>query len=670
MAVSYNGLVTISLASGPGTIFSGTTTVACSAGVADLSDIVIRTAGTYTLRAASGAVASVVSSGFNVIAATATSLVFSTQPQTAESDEPIPAFATTACDAYGNVATDFTDNVTVTINSGTGTLSGTTTVPSVAGVADFTDVWIDLPPLSPGDTFTLGAMGGSLPVVVSTSFVVLPEAQHTMEFEVQPGDTTAGVAIPSFQVWFYDADHTICTDDNYDVTISIASGAATIYSGTLTENFLHTGKATFDNIVIRTAGTYTFRATCPAALTELSGSFVVSPAAAASLAFTTQPVGSIEGTIMPTVVVTAHDAFGNVAAGFGSPVTMSKWSGPGTLSGTLTVPAVNGVATFSDLSLSEDGSYTLTASHDALNVVSNSFDVTPVATQVTFRTQPGNTTAGSPIPDFTVGVYDEDGDLVTGYVGTITVAKATGAGGIVSGNTTVAVVNGLATFTGLVIDVADAYTLRATCDSLTAAVSNSFTVAASAATGIDIFDAARKYRGRLAHRRLRRNRPRCLRQYGVRVCGHVERIDRDRTRRLCRRQHHGKRCRRRRDVFRSSHPEGRRLHLAGERRRHDDHRLELVHDQPRSCKLCRVLDATDRHDCRNVDSDLRRDCLRRLRQRRRRLQRRSSHQRGQRLGNDHLGYANSDPSAAAWRRSTISSSRRPTATLCGQRAAN
>ena len=54
-------------------------------------------------------------------------------------------------------------------------------------------------------------------------------------------------------------------------------------------------------------------------------------------------------------------------------------AGSGTLSGTLTQPAVNGVATFSDLAISSAGSYTLQASATgSAGAVSTPFTITPL----------------------------------------------------------------------------------------------------------------------------------------------------------------------------------------------------------------------------------------------------------------------------------------------------
>jgi hypothetical protein len=87
---------------------------------------------------------------------------------------------------------------------------------------------------------------------------------------------------------------------------------------------------------------------------------------ATQLAFATQPGTTLPfATITPAVQVRALDARGNLATGFNGPVTIAIGhnSGllvPGTLSGTKTVVAVNGVATFADLGIDQPGNgYTL-----------------------------------------------------------------------------------------------------------------------------------------------------------------------------------------------------------------------------------------------------------------------------------------------------------------------
>jgi hypothetical protein len=88
-------------------------------------------------------------------------------------------------------------------------------------------------------------------------------------------------------------------------------------------------------------------------------------------------------TIAPAVQVTVEDAQGNAVPGSTASVTVALTSGTGTsgavLGGTLTRAAVNGVATFNDLTIDLDGSaYTLSATATSLiGATSARFTVTP-----------------------------------------------------------------------------------------------------------------------------------------------------------------------------------------------------------------------------------------------------------------------------------------------------
>ena len=83
------------------------------------------------------------------------------------------------------------------------------------------------------------------------------------------------------------------------------------------------------------------------------------------MVFTTQPTTTLPLTTMSPVQVTVRDASGNAVTSYSGPVTIAIGHNggllaPGTLSGTKTINAVNGVATFSDLSIDQPGNgYTL-----------------------------------------------------------------------------------------------------------------------------------------------------------------------------------------------------------------------------------------------------------------------------------------------------------------------
>jgi hypothetical protein len=102
------------------------------------------------------------------------------------------------------------------------------------------------------------------------------------------------------------------------------------------------------------------------------------------LVVTVQPPGSVTAGSAFSVTVAADTSSGTVDSSFHGSVTIALGSNPGgsTLGGTLTVTAVNGVATFSNLTLNNPGTgYTLQASSSGLTgVTSNAFNVTAVAT--------------------------------------------------------------------------------------------------------------------------------------------------------------------------------------------------------------------------------------------------------------------------------------------------
>src|SRR5207245_1667821 len=162
--------------------------------------------------------------------------------------------------------------------------------------------------------------------------------------------------------------------------------------------------------------------------------------------------------------------------------------GGGTLSGTTSVTAVGGVVTFFDLSINKTGSGdTLTAAASGFApVTSSAFDITPgTATQLVFTVQPSTTVAGAAIsPAVQVSALDAVNNVVPGFTGTVTVAIGNNTGGsTLGGTTTVAAVNGVASFGSLTLDkTSSGYGLTATATGLSSTTSNSFTITAGTAT--------------------------------------------------------------------------------------------------------------------------------------------------------------------------------------------
>src|SRR5213079_2479687 len=468
------------------------TTVAAVNGVASFGDLSANKTGTgYALTATATGLTPATSSGFNITPGAATQLVFGTQPSTTVANRQItPAVKVRALDALGNVATGFTGAVAIAMGSNPGgsTLSGTTPVAAVSGVATF---FVSLNKAGTG--YTLAASAGGFTPVTSTAFDIIPGTATQLAFTVQPSNTVAGAAIsPAVQVTALDPAGNPVPSFTGSVTVALGTnpGGSTL-SGTTTVAAVN-GVASFGDLSANKTGTsYALSATATATGLNpaTSSGFNITPGAAIQLVFGTQPSTTVANRqISPAVKVRALDAFGNVATGFSDAVAIALGSNPGgsTLSGTTPVAAVSGVATFF-VSLNKTGTgYTLTASASGFTLVTSTpFDIIPgTATQLAFTVQPSNTVAGAAInPAVQVTALDAAGNPVPSFTGSVTVALGTNPGGsTLSGTTTVAAVNGVASFGDLSANkTGTSYALSATATGLNPATSSGFNITPGAA---------------------------------------------------------------------------------------------------------------------------------------------------------------------------------------------
>jgi hypothetical protein len=143
--VSLAGVnVVATISSGTGAL-SGTTTVATdAAGAATFTNLIITgTIGSYTLTFTPTGLTAAVSNSFTLTVGAATKGVLTTQPSGAVSGAVLTGTPIVQLqDSGGNNVSTPGVNVVATISSGTGALSGTTTVATVAGVATFSNLII------------------------------------------------------------------------------------------------------------------------------------------------------------------------------------------------------------------------------------------------------------------------------------------------------------------------------------------------------------------------------------------------------------------------------------------------------------------------------------------------------------------------------------------------
>jgi autotransporter-associated beta strand protein len=298
------------------------------------------------------------------------------------------------------------------------------------------------------------------------------------------GPTAAGTGLAfNFTVTAEDQFNNPAT---YSGTLHFASsdGAANLPGNMPISNGLGTYSAT-----LNTTGNQAIMAADAnnSSMMGTSGSIAVNARTASQLAFVNQAGATTAGaSIAPALQVAVEDQFGSILTGNTSNVTLALGANPsgGTLSGSLTVAAVNGVATFSTLSINKVGTgYTLTAADGTLTgATSSAFNIlVGTASKLVFAVQPGNATAGSTIaPAVQVAVTDASGNVVTSNSSSVTVAVGSNAGGgTLGGMATVAASSGLATFSNLSINKSGSgYTLTAADGALTPGTSTAFNIVA------------------------------------------------------------------------------------------------------------------------------------------------------------------------------------------------
>jgi hypothetical protein len=212
----------------------------------------------------------------------------------------------------------------------------------------------------------------------------LPSQAAKLSFIVQPSNATAGSLLsPTVVVAVQDASGNIVTNATAAVTLTTgANPGGGVLSGTTTVNPAQ-GTASFPGLAIDKAGAgYTLVASSAPLTNATSAAFSIAPGAATKLAFTVQPTtATAAAAITPAVEVAVQDAFENTVPTATVAVTLTIGANPGggTLSGTTTADAVDGVASFPILSIDKAGDgYTLVASSAPLaSTASAAFSIAP-----------------------------------------------------------------------------------------------------------------------------------------------------------------------------------------------------------------------------------------------------------------------------------------------------
>lgn len=389
--------ITIAIGNNPGgAVLGGTTTQNTASGVASFPGINLNKSGVgYTLTASAPGLIGAVSTPFTVTNGVATKLGFTTQPGNSTAGGVVFGPTTIRVqDALGNTVTNSTASITMSFgqNPGGGTLSGTKTKNAVLGMASFTDLSINQ--VATGYTLTASATGHTS-ATSSTFSISAGIAAKLAVTSVNGGNTPAAGAPFSVLV---QSQNIVGSPLNVvtatAVSLSLKTGTGTL-AGTLTGTI-----SAGSNQVVISGTTYTraesgvvitaIRTSGDALVSGNSAIFTVVSGTAASLAFINQPGNPVTGSSIPgPPSIALKDNFGNTVTSSTATVTIAIGTNPagGTLSGTTSINATSGIATFSNLMINQPGTgYTLTASSTGL----------PPATSIGF------TVSSSPRPDLVV----------------------------------------------------------------------------------------------------------------------------------------------------------------------------------------------------------------------------------------------------------------------------
>ncbi|MFI5036250.1 MAG: beta strand repeat-containing protein [Acidimicrobiales bacterium] len=308
-------------------------------------------------------------------------------------------------------------------------------------------------------------------------------------------DASGAALVTQPQITLEDSGNAPFTGQADLITATITSGGVSVTSPTATINGV-TGIATFSGLALNAlAGPYTltFTDTSSGSVTAaVSGTITVSVGAATQLAITTQPsAAEVSGVALARQpVVKVEDSGGNVLTSVNSGSATATVNGAASITGA-TASFASGVATFTTLTLTGTSGTSDTLSFTGDSVPggpSSAITLSTAATKVVITT-PSSTTALSGVAlavQPVVTVEDASNNTVLADSSSSVTALVTGAGGTVT-NGTVAVVNGVATFSSLAINaLAGAYTLTFTDGALTTAVSASITISVGPAAKLAI----------------------------------------------------------------------------------------------------------------------------------------------------------------------------------------
>lgn len=377
-------------------------------------------------------------------------------------------------------------DVTFTVQTGGGTITGGTATTDANGVATVGSWTLGT---AAGSNTLWGSVTGLTPVTINATGTAGTATALVLTTPPSPAVPSGGVFAQQPVVQLHDAYGNDRAQAGVPVTVSITSGGGTL-NGTLTENTDATGAAVFTNLeIIGTVGPRTLTFISPGLTSVGSGAIDVLVGTPTTIVATTSTI--LGGTVgqpvsnRPTVQVT--DASGNPVVGV--TVTFAVTAGGGSVTGGSSPTGLGGIAQVTSWTLGTvAGSNTLDASVGSLAPVA--FEAAAQAgppAKLAISTAPSTTApSGSVLAQQPViRLQDEFGNEVSQAGLAVAVSRSptsAGLGGTLSINTDA---TGVATFTDLSLTgTVGAYALDFASTGLTSVTSSAINLTAGPAANI------------------------------------------------------------------------------------------------------------------------------------------------------------------------------------------
>lgn len=251
-------------------------------------------------------------------------------------------------------------------------------------------------------------------LVATAGIGVNPAAASTITASNFPSPMTAG-DLGSVLVTAKDAFGNVATGYTGTVHLTSSDSQASL-QGDHTFTAADAGRFSF-GAILRTAGTQSITATdtSPSAFTDAQ-TITVTPAAAASLRLSGLPSEILSGAT-GNITVTAYDRFDNPGAIYTGTVQFSSSDSQATLPAGYTFTTADRGARAFPVRLVSIGSQSLTVADPANGFTATQSDIT-VNPLLVLEGFPATTTAGT-ANTFTVSVKDANGNVFSGYAGTV-----------------------------------------------------------------------------------------------------------------------------------------------------------------------------------------------------------------------------------------------------------